>query len=119
MKGGNMDCIHEAVCRHKEPGEECPILICKFYRSEVGVVEVPGKKQRKKDTPGRERSDYSNLTTSKKDIAKARAILKQRRKRGSLTTEQSAALKRLDGRHYKNLSEGEREQILSILRDTN
>ena len=65
-------------------------------------------------TEGREEPNPP-LTTSDKDIARAKNILLIRRKRGKLSENQMAALDMYKG--VKKLAEHQRQQILNILND--
>ncbi len=104
-----MECIHKEVC--------------KFFKAEViveKILEIPIEKKR-----GRPYKDgrcgpknKRVLTNSKADIKQARMMLKKRKSRGDLTVEQINALETTDHIHYKKLSEGQKEQILSILKES-
>jgi len=64
---------------------------------------------------GRSSGNFVHLTTSDKDIARAKNILLIRRKRGKLSENQMAALDMYKG--VKKLAEHQRQQILNILND--
>ena len=96
-----MDCIHAEVCKFRKGVMDGPI------ESEMVTIFHKGKKPK-----------YHNLTTSDKDIKKARIILKDRRMKEMLTTDQATSLDQYKGVHTKNLTEPQKEQILSILKNS-
>ena len=132
------NCIHEVVCKYKGGHDEleCGLKdMCKFISSK-DPDQIPGlpKKKRKykkrdkgelplaKKKPGKHKgnkwSSYLHLTTSTKDVQRARVILKLRQVRGSLTDDQSAALDMYKDIRVNDLSEVQRQQILNIFKDT-
>ena len=134
------NCIHDLVCKHKleSDDKECSLKdICKFVPAgpERSAPErKPYKKRKyerkdKRELPlgkekkagkhkGNKRSSYLHLTTSTKDVQRARVILKLRQVRGSLTDDQSSALDMYKDIRVNDLSEVQRQQILNIFKDT-
>ncbi len=130
------------VCKYKVTSDqECSLMnICKFS-SDVDTKDrhplLPKKKRRyekrkiqkekekrslplsgeKKSIHPGKRGSYLHLTTSNKDIQRARVILKLRQSRGSLTDNQSAALDMYKDLRINQLEKHHRQQILDIFKD--
>jgi len=132
-------CIHEGVCKYsiENDDKECVLIdMCKF-KPEPTIEKKQKTAKAKKTTPkkrkykkreerslpletkkkgrGRSQGKYLHLTTSDKDIARAKNILIIRRKRGKLSENQMAALDMYKG--VRKLAEHQRQQILNILND--
>ena len=133
-----MNCIHELVCKHRVEGDgnKCALGdVCKFISDPSQHIVQPAsakkrsykkrkyKKRDKKALPletkkkgsGRSSGNFVHLTTSDKDIARAKNILAIRRSRGKLSENQMAALDMYKG--VKKLSELQRQHILNILNE--
>jgi hypothetical protein len=124
------ECIHEVVCRHKGEGEEercSSAAICKFYdNGSFGPAEgkTAHRKKRRcnpmartvtgplKDAP--EGDDEKEPKISKKELMRAYGIVKRRMKEGRLTENQALAMKALKGKHFKSMTEEQKQQIIDI-----
>lgn len=114
------NCTYEAICKFIKV---CQPEICKFNTDTIikkpqiiphrhKVSSIKGRYARK----GRPHL-VDELSLSDGDIARARKILKTYQGRGLFTEGQLIALKNYDQLPTCKLSEGQREQILSILKD--
>lgn len=126
-------CIHDAVCKFKHwPTDEeqeklgCGVLeICKFASTGVAALLAAAPAvmahvareltSRKKTERPEGSSDYSKLTTSPKDIKRAKRLLQVYWDAELLTEDQIAALQMYWDHPYPALSDVNKQQILAIL----
>ncbi len=120
-------CLLVKVCKYNvEPTVDVPAAPLtptgrtkRKYNTKKKLVKFNTTRQ--KDKPGaykggNKRGNYSFLTTSDKDIRRARQILKFRQVAGTLTDNQIAALNVFKNVKPKKLAEHQRRQILDILK---
>ena len=116
-------CIHQEVCAHKTEDESClNVDICKFFsggaKKDVAVVSA-----KKKYTP-RVKKILNEFTAkhhgdvSREDFDKAKKRIQNCKSKGTLTDNQIAALESLEGKHFKTLTEPQRQQVIDIAADT-
>ncbi|KKN73581.1 hypothetical protein LCGC14_0398970 [marine sediment metagenome] len=119
------NCIHGEVCKYKQGGGGICTLkeICKFSEgakfSPAYLKEEPVKPRRKEKRKYKKRAEKpKNLTASKEEIKRVRNLLRMRRVNDLLTEDEMKALDMHAGKHYEELSETARQQILDIEKES-
>lgn len=122
------DCIHDVVCRFKKmvEGKCFNVTICKCYEEKRPVSKRGGATGKAARRPGGKRKtghgtgshgldrDY---TVSNADMTVIRAHLRNWRYKGVLNENQLAAIDAIGNVRSPSLTDGQREQFLSIFNE--
>lgn len=123
-------CIHEEVCRYKteEAGQRCGNTeICKHCddgscgvvvkkHHKAGVWHPKAHKAHKAEDPNDDEGTGEE-GISEKEFKRAKKQVEYFMKSGKLTDNQQLALDTIKGKHFKNLPEVQRKQMLDIAKD--
>lgn len=103
-------------------GEKCiHCEVCKFFKIEEipNLVDISSIRYKRKSRNQFSDNDfYKAFTINRKDILRAKHLLRGRRRKGKLTDLQLKIMKDYWNLDYDEMNEGQKEQILNILKNT-